>query len=223
MEGDIAQTVKSFNQAGRDVSQLTQNLNKMLPSNEKQLENILNETEKALKSFQSAMDGINEITGDKELRDGLRDSLKTFPKLLTDTRDTIAIIKETATLANENLTNLQGFTKPLNREGERIVQRLNSSMDNLDALLTQMVLFSKQLNSDEGSLGQLVKNPDLYQNLTRAAENIEQASRKLQPIMDDARDVADKVNRQGILGSGVLKGSGTKGRAGSQYRTTDHW
>ena len=34
-------------------------------------------------------------------------------------------------------------------------------------------------------MGQLVHNPELYNNLNRAAQNIEQLSRQLEPIVND--------------------------------------
>jgi hypothetical protein len=65
----------------------------------------------------------------------------------------------------------------------------------LDELLGQMQQFSRQLNSREGSLGQLMYNPQLYQYLNEAATNIKDLSRQLQPILNDARAFSDKIAR----------------------------
>ena len=49
--------------------------------------------------------------------------------------------------------------------------------------------------SQQGSLGQLLNNPELYQHLNRAAKNIDELTRQLKPILDDARVFSDKIAR----------------------------
>ena len=74
--------------------------------------------------------------------------------------------------------------------------------------------FGKKINSNEGTIGQLVNSPDLYQNLNRAAENIEEMSRQLRPIVNDARVAIDKVARNprmlGVQGALDRRSSGIK-------------
>ena len=53
--------------------------------------------------------------------------------------------------------------------------------------------FSKQLNSNEGSLGQLMHNPELYEQLSQAARNINEISRSVRPVIDNARVFAEKI------------------------------
>ena len=80
-------------------------------------------------------------------------------------------------------------------------------------MVEQFVLFGKALNRREGSLGQLVNNPDLYQNLNAAAANVEQLTRRLRPIVEDARIFTDKIARDpGVLGvrGALKKNSGIK-------------
>lgn len=73
--------------------------------------------------------------------------------------------------------------------------KLNNSADRLDSLLVEFQTFGTQLNSGQGTIGQLVHNPELYQNLNRAAQNIEDLSRQLRLIVNDARVAVDKVAR----------------------------
>ena len=76
-----------------------------------------------------------------------------------------------------------------------------------------MLKFSQALNNSEGTIGQLVNNPELYQHLNRAAKNIDEVSRQLKPIVDDARVFSDKIARHPeMLGvKGVMqKGAGIK-------------
>ena len=58
-----------------------------------------------------------------------------------------------------------------------------------------------------------MRDPDLYQNLNKAAQNIAQLSCELRPIVADARVFSDKIARHPeLLGvSGALQRSaGTK-------------
>jgi phospholipid/cholesterol/gamma-HCH transport system substrate-binding protein len=61
-------------------------------------------------------------------------------------------------------------------------------------------------------LGQLIHNPELYQNLNRTIRNVEYLTRKLEPIIDDARVFSDKVSRNPgiIVRDAVRPGPGLK-------------
>jgi phospholipid/cholesterol/gamma-HCH transport system substrate-binding protein len=98
-------------------------------------------------------------------------------------------------LADRNLQNLEGFTKPLGERGDELVLKVDQTVGRLDELLEQFVTFGKALNRREGSLGQLVNNPDLYQHLDSAARNIDQLTRELKPIVRDARVLSDTLAR----------------------------
>ncbi len=79
-------------------------------------------------------------------------------------------------------------------------------MDDVDKILAQLVVFSEAINNREGSLGQLIHNRELYDRLNESASNIEHISRRLRPIVEDARVFTDKVARDpGRLGvKGIL-------------------
>jgi phospholipid/cholesterol/gamma-HCH transport system substrate-binding protein len=94
------------------------------------------------------------------------------------------------------------------------VSEVDDAAAKLDRLMGELLVFSEALNTGEGSLGQLITNPDLYQNLNRAAANIEELTRQLQPVVHDARVFTDKIARHpellGVRGA-LQKNAGTKG------------
>jgi hypothetical protein len=51
------------------------------------------------------------------------------------------------------------------------------------------------LDETDGTLGLLMNDPDLYLRLERAAANVEELTRRMMPIVDDARIAIDKVAR----------------------------
>ena len=73
--------------------------------------------------------------------------------------------------------------------------------------------FGRKLNSGEGSLGELMRSPELYQHLNAAACNIEKITCELRPILADVRVFSDKIARHpellGIRGA-IQKSPGTK-------------
>ena len=49
------------------------------------------------------------------------------------------------------------------------------------------------MNSGEGTLGRLVRDDELYDRLEMATTNIEDATRRIRPILNDVRVFTDKI------------------------------
>ena len=214
LQGDIERTLGSIETAGTDVATVAQNLNTLVADNNGQVNRILSKTEqvlittdRALARFDTAMSSVNDLISDEELRERIRRALDEVPQILADAGSLVVALQRVANQAEENLDNLQGLTKPLGDQGDQIVATVEESVEKLDVFLEQLVQFSKSINESEGSLSQFVNNPDLYQKLDRAATNIEKVTRRLEPIVDDARVAMDKVARNpGRLGvQGLLR------------------
>lgn len=76
-----------------------------------------------------------------------------------------------------------------------MVTRIDQTIARLDELLGQFSDFGRKLNAGEGSLGRLMRDPELYQHLNSAAANIEHLTRDLKPILADVRVFTDKISR----------------------------
>src|SRR5690606_21717413 len=146
------------------------------------------------------------VLGDEDLNLRLREALQGIPRILEDAGALLVGLQQVARQAEQNLANLQGLTEPLGREGEAIVSHARRSMQQLDELFEQLVTFSIAINESEGSLGRFVRDPDLYQKILQSAENLEEFTRQLQPVVRDLRVFADKIARgPGRLSTGVLQ------------------
>ena len=64
MQGDLDEAIKALSNAGTEVSKLAGNVNKVLESNDDQINRIIAETETAITTFQTAMNNINDVIGD---------------------------------------------------------------------------------------------------------------------------------------------------------------
>jgi phospholipid/cholesterol/gamma-HCH transport system substrate-binding protein len=212
LKDDFERAAGALSNAGNEVGALSRNLNELFQRNEQQFDRIINQTDQAIASFRRAMDNVNDVVGDPQVRERLRQTLTELPDLLEQTQRAIASIEGAMRLVDSNLRNLEGLTGPLGQRGEAIVANIDSSVARLNDLLGQIETFSRALNRPDGTLGQLVSNPELYQELSQAAANINDLTKRLRPIIEDARIFSDKVARHpGIIVRDAIKpGSGTK-------------
>jgi phospholipid/cholesterol/gamma-HCH transport system substrate-binding protein len=195
MSSDLRIALGSVNTAGEEVGEVARNLNSLVVNNQDQFNRIMGQTERALGRFDTTMTAFQEIVTDEELRSSLKQMLDETPVLFADARSLIAGLERVAGEAEENMKLLQGLTRPLGEQGDEIVSSLRSGLNRLDTVLLELQEFSDALNQSEGSFGQFVHNPELYQRLNNAAMNIEELTYRLQPVVDDARVISDKLAR----------------------------
>lgn len=206
LEDDITTAATSIQTAGNEVATVSRNLNSVMDNNQDQLQRIMQKSERAFDRFDVAMTAVDEFMSDDELRVKLRTTLEDVPELMADARETLDAIQAMSDRADRNLENLEGFTGPLGERGGDMVESIDQSIRRLDDLLVQLGEFGTSLNNREGSMGQFLHNPDLYQRINRAALNLEQISARLEPIVEDARIFTDKIARNpGAITSGVLR------------------
>ena len=138
--------------------------------------------------------------GDRELQEAVKRSLQGLPQLfedirvtMTEAQKTLAGFERVSGKAEQNLDNLEAFTRPLAARGESLVTNIDRTVNNLDEVLSQLVQFSRAMNSGEGTLGRLVRDDELYDRLEMATTNIEDATRRIRPILNDVRVFTDKI------------------------------
>jgi phospholipid/cholesterol/gamma-HCH transport system substrate-binding protein len=196
LETDMSKVSDSLSAASDEVRKLAHNLNGMLGNGDSErLRRLMDRTEGAMTSMQRTLDHVDTIVGDPKMQADMKNSLASLPSTLNQMQQSFASIQHTTALADENLKNLQGFTRPLNDQGGEMITHANSSIRELDELLAQLARFSATLNGSQGTLGQLINSPELYQQLNEAAANINDLTRRLRPILGDVRDFTDKIAR----------------------------
>jgi phospholipid/cholesterol/gamma-HCH transport system substrate-binding protein len=212
IEGNLNQAAQSLTDAGSEVGKLAKNLNDVLGNNREQFSHIIKETDQTMELFQKSLKNLDDVIGDEKLKRDLKQSIAEFPPLLTETRNAVTSMQKTLALANDNLQNMQTVTKAMDEQGEGMVTNIAQSVERLDELLGQMNKFSRALNSKEGSLGQLVNNPELYNNISQASANINRLTRELEPIICNVNIITDKVARHPgvIVTDAISPGPGLK-------------
>jgi phospholipid/cholesterol/gamma-HCH transport system substrate-binding protein len=125
----------------------------------------------------------------------LKDTLAALPDVMADVRKTVQGMGTTIDTADRNLRNLEGLTKPLGERGAGMVAQVDRTIGRLDETLQQAALFTKALNESQGTLGKLVRDPQVYNDLAQAAANVNGLTKELRPIVNDVRVFADKIAR----------------------------
>jgi phospholipid/cholesterol/gamma-HCH transport system substrate-binding protein len=202
IEPSLQAAMLAVRDAGSEVAITARQLNSIVSNNSDQLPRLAQKTERALDQFTIAMANINSLVGDQRTRQEMIDALKQFPNLVREANAAMgnanaafSSMRLASDRAALNLDNLTNFTKPLGERGPQLVDNLDGSLANINQLLEQLVTFTDNLNSREGSLGRLLNDPALYLKLERTLSNAEDLTARMKPILDDVRVFSDKIAR----------------------------
>jgi phospholipid/cholesterol/gamma-HCH transport system substrate-binding protein len=161
----------------------------LLPDLIKEAQGALTQTQRTLKGFEQfslSLEGLG-----KEF-DGIG--------------KTISTAVDNANVAIENIANI---TEPVSQNSERLVKGAVQALDDLNILAGDLKRLTARINNSNGTVSQLIDNPQLYITAQNTLRNIEQVTQKLQPILGDVRVATDKIARDpgGQLGvRGALSG-----------------
>jgi phospholipid/cholesterol/gamma-HCH transport system substrate-binding protein len=212
LEGQVSTTVASLGRASDEIAKLANNVNTSLANNKDKFDSIVANTDQALVGINKAVNSLQGVLGDPSTTENFRKSLREIPELMATTKNAIEGLERAMVGIDRNVRNLEGITEPLGKRGPEIVANMDQSIARVNATLAEVERFSKQLNSNQGTVGQLLNNPELYQQLNEAASNINDVSQRLKPIVEDVRILTDRVSRNPgiVIRDAVKPGAGTK-------------
>ena len=207
MQQNMSETFGSIQGAGTGVEgaagefkTLMANLNQSFTASEAELKQAVAQTNAAMQKFETAIESLNLIVGDQQTRLKLKESVSEIPVVLRQATLTLASAQKTMKYfervgqkAETNLDNLEKFTRPLGERGEMLVESITTSVENFDSTVSQMNELVTTLNNAEGSLHKIVHDDELYYSIKRTTTNIEDATKRLRPILNDLRVFSDKI------------------------------
>jgi len=220
IQGDLKQAIASLGGAGDEVAKLAHQVNEVLGSQDtNRIKRLLESTENAMQGFNRTTDHINDLLGDAEFRQHLKDGMAQLPAAVSDARSLIGGLEGAIGSADANLKNLQGLTGPLGNRGDQIVNSLEQSALNLQELLGQIADFTRGINTSKGTVGLLIHDRKLYDQAmaitaqlsstvrdVRMLINDPMIYRRLEQILDNVRVFTDKIARDPArLARGVIK------------------
>lgn len=209
--------------AADSVNQLATGVREVVGGTDSKVEQVADQAIQALQQFESTMEEIRSIVGNPQLQANLETTFAQLPVVLEDVQETLGSAqntfdrfekvgvqfervgeaavetvkgaRSTVESAQKAVQNIETFTDPLAANGEAIVQQVMSTLNKLDRTLTDVNEFTAAFSNESGTLKRLLADEDLYWQIRRTVENIEQATARVRPILDDVRIFTDKIAR----------------------------
>lgn len=209
IQADVGPAITSLSRAGDEVARLADRVNQALGDNieGRRIPELLDKTSVAMDNFSRTMENIDKIVGDEQNRDQIKATLDNASKLVEEARTTLNEVQQTmnsfdraVTSLDQNLKNIEGLTEPLGQRGAELADLLISSIENFDIVMSDMRKFTYNLNNSNGTIGKLLNDPLLYNNINQTVCNankvIEGLNYSLWPIMENVKIFTDKVARE---------------------------
>ena len=212
MQGQMSEAIGAVKGTAEGLQEVLGQVNELLEGNKETINRIVDNSEATLDSFRQAADNTNRIIGDTQLQEDLRRSISQLPQVLSDTRDALEQINQSFKSVSEVANDVRGITQPLGTRGPQLVAQIETAVDNLEAISCEMAQFSKAINQPNGTVGRLLNDTELYDNLNATVRNVRELTVQLRPIVNDVRVFTDKVSRHPgvIVRDAVRPGPGTK-------------
>lgn len=153
-----------------------------------------------------------------QVRQKIRQGLDELPDAIHEFRQTMRDSRVVLQSAEKNFKNLENFTEPLGQKGPRVADAILKAVDGLDQLVADLGSLARALNQRDGTIGKLIHDPQVYENLNRLMFNankvlgdIDDLTFNLKPVVHDARIFMDKVAVEpGRIISGAINASVVK-------------
>ncbi len=195
MESKTNQALDSFAATSEEWRKVGSTLNALTETHRGHLDQVIEEAAESLHSFTLTMRSLNKTIADPQSQENLRTTLAALPEMMEETRLTIQGIRKAVVKADAALGNLSEVTAPLAKRSGTIAARLDSSIASLETLLGELALFSRTINSENGSLKLLASDSQLYRNLDDSAASLQLILKNLEPMIRDMRVFSDKIAR----------------------------
>ena len=193
---------------------------------QQRLEEMVERAAKTMTLINSVLGSVNELISDREIKEGIKVSTTQLPGIIDEGKKLMAkfnamsdqlapllkSVENTIGKVDTNLDNILQLTEALGENGPQIMEALATAAQEFEGGLAQLSEFARSLNNPDGSIGQLLGDPEFFQSLNstiknanRTIKNIERITVQVQPILHDVNVFSDKIAREpGLLG---LKGA----------------
>jgi len=246
---EIRDASQSIGKAGIGIDTLTSQVNSILGNEDSEIKRMVGDIRKLSMKAEVAVDNVNGIfeqlnatLENPEFRENIDDMLESIPPIfrevrvgISDFRKIIGGFSGVGEQVSENIENVTKFTESLGTTGPEVVEGINGGVKDIRALIAKaeglggtLEKLQETFGSQEGTIGKLFNDSEAYdealsaiRNVKQVTEEIKRVSTKLEPLMNDARHLTDKLARDpsSVL-RGALKpraeGTGYKGTPGSR-------
>ncbi|WP_372719195.1 MlaD family protein [Novipirellula sp.] len=209
--------------AGDNVNQLAVEVKNTVGGADQNMDRLAQEAVETLEEFQGAIRDVRKTVGNPLIQDGLERSMAQLPELLMNAQKTLDSTRETfesfrrvgdrfervgataeETIAtaqrsvasfDRTMMNVEKFTQPLGERSGELIEQVLRTLASADVALAELETLGRAVNNSDGSFKRFLEDDEIYWQVRRTIENIEQASARIRPIMDDVRIFSDKIAR----------------------------
>jgi phospholipid/cholesterol/gamma-HCH transport system substrate-binding protein len=221
----VEETGKALTIASKQLGEAAHRIDDILnPEAQDNVQNILRDAAKSLRTIQ-------KVFGDEENTTKFTDALNKLPETLDNMNHTFQATDDTLRKFTERSRadgktpvermigtiemterTLRKFSEPSGPGKVSPADQVAKAMSDVGEVAALVRSVVARIDQGEGSLGALLNDRQLYNHLNRTARNLEEVSEKLQPIVDDARVITDKIARHPgvIIKDAVKPGPGIK-------------
>lgn len=188
LQNEAVTTLQELQGAIRDARSILGNeqIRQGLADSVARLPQVLDEATETLQTTQKTFESFAEVGAQFEQVGDVAE--QALSELKNDASDTLKSFSATA-------KNVEALTEPLGRRSEELVEAVLRSLTNIDSALVQIDTFGETLNNSDGTIKRLLEDDELYFEVRRTLENIEAATARVRPILDDVRVFTDKIAR----------------------------
>lgn len=232
-------------EAGEGVAQFTNTLNSALTDEDSDLKLLITDIRRLSIKAESAVDNVDGMfeqvltyIEDPDFQENFDEFVRALPAIfgelrvtINDTRKVINSFGGVGPKVEGVVDDLGAFTKKLEDAGPEILDQVNDGLKDIRGLVKKAEGFGETLaklqetfQKQDGTIGKLFNESELYDEVLKAVKdikeisaNVRRVSVKLEPLMNDARVITDKVARDP---GGVLRGALQKKPVGSGYKGT---
>lgn len=230
-EERLGSAFSAVQDASLRFSQLVDNLNGMLNNNDDQFRRILTKTETMVGNIDLAARDMHDLFGDEQSKQKLRTAIDKLPGVVenielaaADARDTMASFKNAGDRAERVLAGVEEIVQPLAERSDAFAENLVGITDKLDSFLLELNAVAEMLSRGEGTVGKLLREDEIYLKLRDSVERFELLTRRIEPIVADARVAVDKVARDpsilGVRGALLRRPPGAGLKTGMDFGDT---
>ena len=216
IEGDLKDAIQSINVTAQEAARFIENLNSFMGTEpeikmkKERMNAIFDSLGETLQTTRSLATNINGLLSDPQIRENIQRGAEDFPNILNKI-DTLldngedlyhsvksAVGRSHATFdkLDRSLDNIQDFTQVLSDDGQEFISNMNASSQDITKMVKNISNLSenivKQIDNKQTPLGMLT-DEEVGREVRGIVRNVEAASEKVQPILDDARVFTNKI------------------------------
>ncbi|PHQ35950.1 MlaD family protein [Rhodopirellula bahusiensis] len=195
LAGDASQAVKEFSFLVRDIRSIIGDpqIQRNVSDTVDRLPGVLDEVKVTLEDARETFETFREVGGQFEQVGIVAEDA--VSQTANELQSTLRSVRSTAKSFEGTAENIEAFTEPLGERGGELIEAVLVSLANVDNALVQLDTFGRTLNSSDGTVRRLLEDDELFYQVQRTVQNIEAASARLRPILDDVRVFSDKIAR----------------------------